>query len=450
MPQRWRKKVITDGPHPKAAVESRCETQSYYADPDFQVRDGAKPGAPISQRWTRRHAPRGDGTDAYVMLEAPAKQERSDGNASAGVLLDLASYVADKLPSEDARASTLGVDYYFGSPSDASTSIADHGFILLSSVLHEDTCKAMLLRCASILESMLTIDTLHHGNRGFGRYSMGAAAASGQQLHHVEWASLLTDPVLDALDNIYGKDGYVLAGGGGEIVLGEVDEYQDLHADVSRMPFTCDTLHRPPVTVVNFCVHSVGEDHGPTRIWPKRGSPRDRERPMRQDAEPPAILRSTLAPMSMGCCVVRDARIWHGGTPNFRSYPRYLPNIEFFSREYWEHISAQNEAGRFNRRTMTLDVFQHLPPRAQSLAAHLVTTELVPAGITPKFVKPQGKVFRDQICKQLNALQVGELFTFTGNGFQCHQVRELCEARGMISQMKKAGPASTVTAQRTW
>ena len=48
---------------------------------------------------------------------------------------------------------------------------------------------------------------------------LGALAASGQQLHHPEWTSLLCDRVLDVLDAIYGVDGYVLCGGGGELVL---------------------------------------------------------------------------------------------------------------------------------------------------------------------------------------------------------------------------------------
>ena len=91
---------------------------------------------------------------------------------------------------------------------------------------------------------------------------------------------------------------------GGEVVLGGVQEYQDLHADVTRQPPWCDKQQRPPLTVVNFAVHDIAEDHGSTRIWPVHGRPRATDRPMQREPEPREILRSTLAPMRKGSCVV--------------------------------------------------------------------------------------------------------------------------------------------------
>jgi len=326
--------------------------------------------------------------------------------------------------------------------------VAKHGFAILHGALSPDACASVLRRCMAITDEMLSVDVRRQGNRGCGRYSMGSAAASGQQLHHAEWALLLSDAVLDALDGVFGQDGYVLRGGGGEVVLGGVREYQDLHADVSRVPIPCDTQLRPPVVVVNFAVHPINEDHGPTRIWPAHGRPRHAERPVRQDAEPRSVLRSTLAPLPLGSCVVRDARIWHGGTPNYRDCPRYLPNLEFFSREYADHIDAVGGRGRFNRKTMTAEVFGLLSRRAQRVAQGLVTADDVPRGIKCNFVRLQGSAFREDVLAKLAALQIGDTFSHSGNGYECHQVRELGESQGYSCQLRREGSRFSVAVKR--
>mmetsp|Transcript_67285 Transcript_67285/g.217191 ORF Transcript_67285/g.217191 Transcript_67285/m.217191 type:complete len:469 (+) Transcript_67285:59-1465(+) len=353
-----------------------------------------------------------------------------------------------KLPAGDPCASTLGVDAYFAAATEATSLVSRHGFIVLRDAVSRESCASVLRRCTRIADEMLAIDTKRHGNRGGGRYSLGAAAASGQQLHNAEWALLVTDPVLDALDSIYGVDNYVLCGGGGEVVLGGTDEYQDLHADISRQPPSCDTQARPPLVVVNFAVHPIAEEHGPTRIWPAHGRPRHHERPVKLRDEPQEVRRSTLAPLPVGSCVVRDARIWHGGTPNHRTYARYLPNLEFFSREYFQH-AAISGGGRFNRKTMPAEVFGLLSPRAQRVASAVVASNAVPRGIKPNFVRPQGRIFREGILQKLAALQVADSFTFSGNGFECHEVKELAEAQGLLCRLTREGPRYVATATRT-
>ena len=357
------------------------------------------------------------------------------------VKLPDARLTLQKLPADHEHASTLDLAPHFAAtPSEVAAMVVSQGFALLRNVLSDEACASVLQRCMVVTDEMLSIDTNRHGNRGRGRYSMGGASKSGQQFHNAEWALLATDSVLDAVESIYGVDGYVLRGGGGEIVLGNVDEYQDLHADVSRVPLACDTQARPPFLVVNFALHHIGEDHGPTRIWPRRGRPRDSKRPVRQDLEPRSILRSTLAPVPQGACTIRDPRIWHGGTPNYRSYPRYLPNLEFLSQEYYDYLCG-GRAGesRFNRPTMTPEVFALLSPRAQHAARSLVSSAAIPRGIKPNFVRAQGNVSREQILSNLLPLQVGDVYTFSGNGHECHQVKDLAEARGFACQMGRDG-----------
>jgi len=354
------------------------------------------------------------------------------------------------LPEDDEWRSTLDVKNYFVEPTAIMDVFKSNGFALLQNAVSEAGCRHVRECCMQIAREMLAIDGKKHGNRGEGRYSIGAASASGQQLHHREWANLLSDPVLDALDSIYGAGGYLLRGGGGEIVLGGVGEYQDLHADVSRQPPSCDTLERPPITVVNFAVHPIAEDHGPTRIWPARGRPRDLERPLRLEQEPRDVKRSTLAPLPSGSCVVRDARIWHGGTPNRRTYARYLPNLEFFSREYAGNI-ALDGGGRFQRRTMTQEVFAALSPRARLVCEDLVSYTGVPQGIKPGFVRPQGRVFREGIRLELAKTQAGgRPFVFSGNAFECRIVMDLAKDQGLDSEFQRQGlrRMSTVTVCR--
>ena len=245
----------------------------------------------------------------------------------------------DRLPYGHPRRSTLTIENYIlatssdsfkndgipkGAGQNAGVALLASGFCIIENVLSENACMQMLGTCTNILDEILVIDEKHHGNRGKGRYSLGAVSASGQQLHNTNWAWLLSDPVLDALDSIYGKEGYTLKGGGGEVVLGKIDEYQDLHADITQQPNQYDKLERPPLVVINFAIHGIDETHGPTRLLPARGRPRDQTRPPFLDDEQNDSLTSCLAPLPRGSCIVRDARIWHGGTPNDKAYPRFF------------------------------------------------------------------------------------------------------------------------------
>eukprot|EP00928_Gymnodinium_smaydae_P015091 TRINITY_DN1552_c0_g5_i1.p1 TRINITY_DN1552_c0_g5~~TRINITY_DN1552_c0_g5_i1.p1 ORF type:complete len:725 (-),score=161.18 TRINITY_DN1552_c0_g5_i1:11-2185(-) len=320
-------------------------------------------------------------------VESPDAQEEAAQQSEPAEELPaaLSREPLEKLSDFHPLASKLDLKPHFVAPSQVGAALAQHGFALLEDAISPAACEAMRARCASILEQMLAIDTKRCGNRGEGRYSIGAASLSGQQLHHAEWSMLLSDTVLDALDNIFGVGEYVLRGGGGEIVLGGVQGYQDLHADVSRQPPHCDTLSRPPLVVVNFAVHDILEDHGPTRLLPARGRPRDLGKPPTANSESNAWKRSVLAPLRAGACVVRDARIWHGGTPNFKTQPRFLPNLEFYSREFAQFRDAAGQSGRAAGSTMPPEVFAMLSPRARLVAKDVRANGPVAEGIKINF-----------------------------------------------------------------
>lgn len=357
--------------------------------------------------------------------------------ASGGAVDVQVDYADDTPPKQNGeRASSLDLGPFTIAAQDVGPVVAQHGFAVVKHVLSVESSHRMVMVCDKITRDMLNIDTKCSGNRGTGRYSMGSASQSGQQLHNPEWALLLTDPVLDAMESVYGEDGFLLRGGGGEVVLGNVLEYQDLHADIAGMPPHCDTQLRPPSMIVNFAIHPIAEDQGPTRIWPGRGRPRDTGRAPTTDKEPAEVLRSVLAPLPSGSCVVRDGRIWHGGTPNWQNGPRYLPNLEFFSREYAQYNATQGHSNRFNQPTMTQEVFSLLTPRAKRVVSGLVATGPVAGGINRNFVKLQGQALRDDLFQKLSRLQMGETFSYRGRGYECQMVKDIAEARGMLCQVR--------------
>jgi len=319
----WRRgrRRLADG-RPEGSPYGVQDTRSALADAPVHsyYQEGGPSSSGPQRRWQRKQQPpegrrateEGSATGVHSMEQVQSGGADARGDDPCIVEprpstdLDIPPDASEEahLANVARASSTLNILRYLQNPSSspkaARATFRASGFFILHNALMEEACDAMLKRCRQIVGDVLEADAKCHGNRGGGRYSMGAIAASGQQLHCTEWASLLSDPVLDALDSIYGRGGYVLRGGGGEVVLGNVDEYQDLHADVSRQPDFCNSIERPPVTVVNFAIHPIAEDHGPTRILPARGRPRDTERPMKVDDESTDSLWSTLAPLPRG------------------------------------------------------------------------------------------------------------------------------------------------------
>ena len=49
---------------------------------------------------------------------------------------------------------------------------------------------------------------------------------------------------------------------------------------------------------------------------------------------------SKLFPLNVGAAVIRDLRLWHGGTPNVSGLTRLFPNVELHSASYAEFLDA--------------------------------------------------------------------------------------------------------------
>lgn len=222
----------------------------------------------------------------------------------------------------------------------AASIFHEHGFVVIPDALSAGLVDALLRGCEEEADTILALDPARLGNRGSGRYSLGEAQRTGHLLHREEWASLVDlETVAPALDRIFGSEGYVCAGAGGDFVLGGVERYQNLHADL--LAEGCYNREDAPVVTINFTVSPLTWENGPTRIipgshlpWKRRCRLDGRLDPPPEDAEDPVWKLWTFCPLPAGCAIVRDNRTWHGGTPNLTGKTRFLPNCEFAAR-WW-------------------------------------------------------------------------------------------------------------------
>ena len=186
--------------------------------------------------------------------------------------------------------------------------------------------------------------------------------------HRPEWSQLIdlatTTPILTS---IFGSANYVVYGAGGELTLPGAIEYQGLHSDN-----VWTELHDPtegvtmrdlptPVVHINFPTIDLSPINGPTRII--RGTHRSNGPIPALVDEPEWMRLSTMCPLPAGSAIIRDARCWHGGTPNLSREVRAIPNVEFMAP--WFRSEALI-------RSMSYDTWSTLSPHAQRLARYVV------------------------------------------------------------------------------
>ena len=200
------------------------------------------------------------------------------------------------------------------------------------------------------------------------RYSFGGTSATRQMFHRPEWCELLdmptTTPILSA---IFGSPNYIVCGSGGDLALPGAIEYQGLHSDNMwselHDPIGGVTMRDLPVPAVhvNFPLVDLTPENGPIRQIP--GTHRSRAPIPRLVDEPEWMRLSTVCPVSAGTAIFRDARCWHGGTPNLSREVRAMPNVEYFAP--WFRSEAVS-------RSMSYERWQTLTPHAQRMCRYVV------------------------------------------------------------------------------
>ena len=111
--------------------------------------------------------------------------------------------------------------------------------------------------------------------------------------------------------------------------------------------------------------------------------------------------------------------------------PRYLPNLEFFSKEYADCHDARKRTGkrksRFDGGSMPMCVYSRLSPRAKAVAVDVMTTNDVPDNLKANFVWPQGRILLELVEKKLASENV---YVHRGNGKECFEIEKFANTRG--------------------
>ena len=246
------------------------------------------------------------------------------------------------------------------------------GFVAVRDVLPVDQLDRLRAAAAEVVETLVQADPDAAVGGGAGglphRYSFGGTSASRHMFHRPEWCDLIdlptTTPILTA---IFGSPEYVVYGAGGDLALPGAIEYQGLHSDnvwtELHDPTGGVTMRDLPVPAVhiNFPLIDLTPENGPIRQIP--GTHRSRAPIPRLADEPEWMRLSTVCPLPAGSAIIRDARCWHGGTPNLSRDVRAMPNVEYFAP--WFRSEALI-------RSMSFERWQSLSPHAQRISRYVV------------------------------------------------------------------------------
>lgn len=203
------------------------------------------------------------------------------------------------------------------------------GYVLLEDMIPAEKVEVMLHAFDPLLQAKRDADP---PNRGANRFQM-----------HLPFEMPFADPVLYAnptvmaiVENLFGKD-HILTYFASDTPFPGSD-YQKVHLDC-RLPFPEGTFGMPVYSVVlNTPLVDFTEENGPLEIWPNGthmiAEPRDLERMA-------AKMKSVRLLPKTGSLLLRDARMWHRGTPSRGTRSR--PNIALvYSRGWFRFESHSN------------------------------------------------------------------------------------------------------------
>lgn len=254
----------------------------------------------------------------------------------------------------------------------ATTVFHRDGFVAIANALTHEQLAALRFAAGEVLSTLAGADPAGAVGGGAGglphRYSFGGTSSSRHMFHRSEWCQLIDLPTTTPiLESIFGSGDYVVYGAGGDLALPGAIEYQGLHSDNvwSELydPVGGVSMRDLPVPVVhiNFPLVDLTPENGPIRQIP--GSHRSRAAIPTLADEPEWMRFSTVCPLPAGSAIIRDARCWHGGTPNLSRVVRAMPNVEFMAP--WFRSAALI-------RSMSYDRWLQLSPEAQRRSRYVV------------------------------------------------------------------------------
>eukprot|EP00928_Gymnodinium_smaydae_P048643 TRINITY_DN32542_c0_g1_i1.p1 TRINITY_DN32542_c0_g1~~TRINITY_DN32542_c0_g1_i1.p1 ORF type:complete len:509 (-),score=98.25 TRINITY_DN32542_c0_g1_i1:48-1526(-) len=268
----------------------------------------------------------------------------------------------------------------------ASQALATEGWAVLRQALSADEVSQLREASEAAASELIRRDPHGYGNRGPRRYSFGGASRTHHMVHEEAWARLLDNAAVSSvLQEAFGGP-FVVGGGGGDFVLGSTDTHQKLHVDL-QLADMYSRASPPAAIVANFVVSSIGCDDGPTRFIPRtQASPlmlaemaTQREEFSRSSSleKEAAFLRSLGLTVVLGCplepgdVLLRDMRLWHGGTPNKGNATRLFPSAEFLSP--WYAALTEGTDDHFAPRpALPRELWSQLSPSAREAARRLL------------------------------------------------------------------------------
>ncbi|HLJ57824.1 MAG TPA: phytanoyl-CoA dioxygenase family protein [Chthonomonadaceae bacterium] len=228
---------------------------------------------------------------------------------------------------------------------DEIQSLADeirmNGYVLLDDMIPAETVDAMRAAFDPLLRAKRESQP---PNRGANRFQM-----------HLPFEPPFADPILYAnptvlaiLENLFGKDSILTYFASDTPFPGS--DYQRVHLDC-RLPFPEGPFGVPVYSVVlNTPLVDFTEENGPLEIWPNGthmiAEPRDLERMA-------AKMNSVRLLPKTGSILLRDARMWHRGTPSHGERSR--PNIALVYSRGW--FRFENHSVRMKIPRATYDGF---------------------------------------------------------------------------------------------
>ena len=254
----------------------------------------------------------------------------------------------------------------------ATTLFHRDGFVAVRDALPAEQLARLRAAAHEVVDQLVAADPDGSIGGGAGglphRYSFGGTSASRHMFHRSEWCELIDLPATTPiLTSIFGSPDYLAYGCGGDLALPGAIEYQGLHSDN-----VWTELHDPvggvsmrdlpvPVVHINFPLVDLTPENGPIRQIP--GTQRSRAPIPSLIDEPEWMRLSTVCPLPAGSAIIRDARTWHGGTPNLSNEVRAMPNVEYMAP--WFRSDAIVRA-------LAYETWQTLSPHARRITRHVV------------------------------------------------------------------------------
>lgn len=195
------------------------------------------------------------------------------------------------------------------------------GYVILENMIPQDLVATMLDRFDTLLEQKRANEPT---NRGVNRYQM-----------HLPFEAPFAEPILYAnstvlaiLSNLFGQD-FICTYFASDTPFPGSD-YQPVHLDC-RLPFP-ESEYGVPVysVVVNTPLVDFTAENGPLEMWPGGthmiAQPKDMEIISKQ-------MTSIRPLIKAGDILLRDARVWHRGTPSNGNRSR--PNLALVYSRGW-------------------------------------------------------------------------------------------------------------------